>query len=130
MRDPLDTCLSCYFQDFGGNHPWVYDLENIAQVYKEYLRMMHYWQNDLGVPVFNVRYEELVENQEKLSKELINHIGLEWDENCIQFHENKRFIWTASYDQVRLPMYKKSVARWKNYEQQLSRLIEILGINM
>ena len=130
MRDPLDTCLSCYFQDFGGNHPWIYDLENIAYVYKEYKRMMSYWQNELGISIHNVRYEELVENQEKISKELISYIGLDWDEQCMQFHKNKRFIWTASYDQVRQPMYKKSTARWKNYKQQLSPVINILGINV
>jgi len=129
MRNPLDTCLSCYFQDFGTNHPWIYDLKDIASVYKEYLRMMRYWQNELNIPMYNVKYEELVENQEKISRELISYIGLEWDEQCLQFHKNQRFIWTASYDQVRQPMYKKSTARWKNYEQQLSPLINILGIN-
>lgn len=126
IRDPLDTCLSCYFQDFGGDHPWIYDLEDLALVYKEYLRIMHYWQYDLGVPVYEVNYENLVENQEKISRELINYVGLEWNEQCMQFHENKRFIWTASYDQVRQPMYKKSIARWKNYSQQLTPLINIL----
>ena len=127
MRNPLDTCLSCYFQDFGGDYPWIYDLDNLALVYNEYIRIMHYWQHKLGVPIFNVRYEELVENQEMISKELINHIGLEWDDRCLKFHENRRFIWTASYNQVRQPMYKKSVSRWKNYEQKLSQVISVLG---
>jgi LPS sulfotransferase NodH len=127
MRNPLDTCLSCYFQDFGGSHPWVYDLENIAYVYKEYSRIMNYWQNESGINMYNVKYEQLVQNQEKISRELINYIGLDWNEQCIQFHKNERFIWTASYDQVRQPMYKKSTARWKNYEQELTQLINALG---
>jgi len=127
IRNPLDSCLSCYFQDFGTNQPWIYDLENIAHVYEEYLRMMSYWQNETEIPIHNVKYEELVENQEIISKKLISQIGLDWDSQCLQFHKNERFIWTASYDQVRQPIYKKSTARWMNYQQQLTPLINILG---
>ena len=130
MRNPFDTCLSCYFQDFGSNaHPWIYNLENLAYVYNEYIRLMHHWQQVCGIKMYDVKYEDLVQNQEIISKELLKHIGVQWDKRCMNFHKNKRFIWTASYEQVRQPMYIRSVARWKNYKKQLKPLIDIIGNN-
>jgi hypothetical protein len=73
-----------------------------------------------------VQYEELVMNQEKISKQLIDYIGLEWDENCMDFHNNKRSVMSPSNLQVRQPMYKSSMNRWKLYENHIQPLIEVL----
>lgn len=127
IRDPLDTCLSCYFQDFSQNHPWIYNLQDTGRMHLEYQRLMQHWKNVLNIPILDVCYEELVDNQEEISRKIISFCKLEWDESCLQFHKNERFIWTASYQQVRQPMYKKSVARWKNYEQHIEPLKKILG---
>ncbi len=126
MRDPLDTCLSCYFQDFSRTHPYSYDLENLGAFYRGYEKIMRHWKSILSIPVIDVQYEELVSNQEPISRSMIEFCGLEWDEQCLQFHKTERFVGTASYDQVRQPIYKKSSGRWKNYEQHLGPLKEAL----
>ncbi len=89
--------------------------------------MMSHWENVLTIPVMDVSYERLIAEQETVSRELVEFCGLEWDESCLQFHETKRFVATASYDQVRRPLYRKSVARWKHYEKHLGPLIRALG---
>lgn len=126
-RDPMDTCLSTYFQDFSRSHPYSYDLYNLGAYYKEYRNVMRHWKNVLRIPILDVQYEDLIDNQELMSRKLLEFCGLEWDDRCLQFHETKRFIGTASHDQVRRPLYKKSVARWKNYEEYLGPLKEALG---
>jgi len=126
MRDPLDTCLSCYFQDFSRTHPYSYDLGNLGAFFRGYEKIMQHWKSILSIPVIDVQYEELVSNQEQVSRSLIEFCGLEWDEQCLQFHKTKRFVGTASYDQVRQPIYRKSAGRWKNYEQHLGPLKEAL----
>jgi len=126
MRNPLDTCLSCYFQDFSGNHAWIYDLKNIGKVYLEYRRVMQHWKSVLDIQILEVQYEELVDKQDTMSRQIIDFCNLEWDDECLNFHENKRFAKTASYNQVRQPMYKKSVARWKNYEDKIGDLKKTL----
>ncbi len=123
-RNPLDTCLSCYFQDFHSHHPYIYNLKHLGQVYNEYLRVMKHWKKVLSIPVLEVDYEELVGNQEVISRKMIEFCDLEWEEACLNFHKNKRLTLTASYDQVRKPIYKKSVQRWKNYESHIGELIK------
>jgi len=77
----------------------------------------------------DVVYENLMENQQEVTRKILEYCGLDWDDNCLNFHQNKRDINTPSYDQVRKPLYKKSVARWKNYEVYLKPLIDRLGLN-
>jgi len=127
MRDSLDTCLSIYFQVFNYSHSYATDLAHIGAYYKEYRRMMAHWQSVLDVPIFDVRYEELVADQERVSRELVAFCGLEWDARCLQFHTSERVVATASFDQVRKPVYRSSVRRWKNYERHLGPLLEALG---
>lgn len=122
LRDPLDTCLSTYFQDFGPSHPYASDLRNIGVFYKEYERLMAHWIEVLDIPILEVRYRELVADQERVSREMIEFCGLEWDDHCLLFHETKRSVATASYDQVRRPMYETSIERWRNYEKHLEPL--------
>jgi tetratricopeptide (TPR) repeat protein len=126
-RNPVDTCLSIYFQNFSRGHAYATDLADIGFVYREYRRLMAHWHEVVPTPVFECSYEELVANQEDVSRRLIDFIGLEWDDACLAFHKNKRVIHTASYDQVRRPIYQQSVQRWRRYERHLDPLFEALG---
>lgn len=125
-RDPLDTCLSCYFQDFFQGVDWCYDQTNLAAYYLGYEKLMKHWKQVLSIPIIDVSYENLVANQENISRELIEFCGLDWMDECLNFHKTKRLVTTASYDQVRKPIYKKSVSRWKNYEVQIEPLRKAL----
>lgn len=122
-RDPLDTCLSTYFQDFSTVHPYAYDLENLAAYYQGYLKLMSHWRRVIKLPMLEVSYEDLIARQEEVSRSLVEFCGLPWDDSCLQFYKNGRHVRTASYDQVNRPLYAKSVARWKNYEKHLGSLI-------
>ena len=87
---------------------------------------MRHWLNVLRIPVMEIEYEKLVSEQERFSRKLVEFCELEWDDNCLQFHQTKRFVGTASYAQVIEPMYSRSVARWKNYEKHIKPLIAAL----
>lgn len=129
QRDPIDTCLSIYFQDFNEKHDYARDLFKIGTHYNQYLSLMTHWQHILNLPIFTVRYEELIENQEKITNDLLEFCGLDWEDSCLDFYKLKRTINTPSYDQVRQPLYKKSVGRWRNYEKYLEPLMEGLQRN-
>ena len=87
---------------------------------------MAHWHNLFPSEIFDIRYDDLISNQEKASHELIEYLNLDWDENCINFHDNKRAVRTASNLQVRQPIYNNSVERWKRYKDHLEPLIEVL----
>jgi tetratricopeptide (TPR) repeat protein len=126
MRDPRDTCLSIYFQNFDESHYYANRLENIGIYYNLYHRVMRHWKSLLDIPILEIQYEELVKDQEKISRRLIEFVGLEWDDRVLRFHESERSVVTASYDQVRQKIYTGSTARWKNYEKHLTPLLEAL----
>lgn len=121
-RDPMDTCLSCYFHDFAGAHPYAYDLEDLGYYYREYERLMDHWRRLLGSQLFEVQYEELVADLEGVSRKMVDFCGLEWSDDCLRFYDSKRLVHTASYDQVRRPIYSKSIGRWRHYESHLEPL--------
>jgi len=126
-RDPLDTCLSIYFQNFSHAHGYASQLDNIAHYYLDYTRLMGHWKGVLDVPIKDVHYDHLVTDAESETREILKFIGLEWDSRCLKFHESGRAVSTASYDQVRQPLYTRSVQRWKNYERHLEPLKRILA---
>ena len=126
IRDPRDTCLSIYFQDFDGSHYYANRLGNIGIYYSLYRRVMKHWKSLLDIPILEIRYEDLVNDQEKKSRELIDFVGLKWDERVLKFYESKRSVVTASYDQVRQKIYTESTARWKNYEKYIEPLVDAL----
>ncbi len=126
-RDPVDTCFSIYGLPFGASHPYTHSLGHLGSYYLEYLRLMEHWKSVLSVPILEVQYEELVDDQEGVSRQMVEFCGLPWDERCLNFHEVERVVTTPSYDQVRRPIYKKSVARWKHYESHLGPLIAALN---
>ena len=124
-RDPLDTCLSCYFQNFGSANSGLGFTANLAALgtyYHQYQRLMQHWKATLDLPVLDVSYEALVANQEKVTHQILEFCGLPWDKQCLKFYDSGRVANTPSYDQVREPIYQKSVQRWKHYEQYLEPL--------
>jgi tetratricopeptide (TPR) repeat protein len=125
-RDALDTCLSCFFQNFAASVPHALDLEHLGRYYRAYERLMAHWSRILPVPVFELPYEELTADPEPMSRRLIAFCGLEWDDHCLRFHETERPVRTASLLQVRRPIYRSSVGRWRNYEAFLGPLIKAL----
>ena len=126
MRNPLDTCLSIYFQYFTQRNDYAYDLYTIGRYYNLYRKMMLHWYNSSYINIFNVSYENLVADQEHLTHELINYIGLDWDEKCLHFYNNDNYVTTSSVDQVRKPIYKNSVNRWEKYKKHLEPLINTI----
>ena len=126
-REPLDVALSIYFSQFVGDHPFAYDLEDIAFEYGQYQRLMSHWNQVLPISVHGVDYEALVANPEEISRALVESCGLEWDDRCLRFYENSRPVHTASNWQVRQPIYPRSVGRWKNYEKYLGKVMRVLG---
>ncbi|MGE0083702.1 MAG: tetratricopeptide repeat protein [Desulfococcaceae bacterium] len=125
-RNPKDTALSVYFQNFLGSHTYSFDLESIGIYYREYARLMRHWQDLPGISLLNVCYEELVENPEKISRQMLDFIGLEWDEICLKFYQSERSVMTSSFQQVREPIYKQSAGRWKHYEKYLKPFADAL----
>ena len=128
-RHPLDTCLSCYFQNFTGGSEFSFDLVELGDFYRNYLKLMSHWRDALHVPMLEVDYEQLVQDPEPGVRQILNFCGLDWEPDCLKFHKSKRAINTASYQQVRKPIYTRSAGRWKNYEKHLDPLIESLRID-
>ena len=127
MRDPRDTCLSIYFQNYAWLHRYSSDLEWLGTYHNEYNRLMQYWKNTLSIPILEFHYEETVNDQEAMTRKLLDFCDLEWNDQCMEFHKSKRHVVTASYDQVRQKMYTQSQARWKNYEPNIQPLLNSLG---
>lgn len=126
-RDPIDTCLSCFFTNLVGPHAFNCDLVMLGRWYKQHERVMAHWRSVLPLRIYDAKYETQVEDQEGESKRLIEFLGLPWDDSCLKFYETSRVTLTPSADQVRQPIYRKSIQRWKNYERHLGPLIEALG---
>ncbi|HEY6335355.1 MAG TPA: sulfotransferase, partial [Alphaproteobacteria bacterium] len=127
MRDRLDTCLSCYFQDLAEPTPFTNTLDRLGQYYRQYERLMAHWRNVLPRPMLEVRYEELVADPERWCRRILEHCALPWDEGVLRFFATDRPIQTASFWQVRQPIYLSSVGRWKHYRAHLAPLFEALG---
>ena len=119
-RDPIDTCLSCYFQNFSLAHSFTLDLSDIAHYYQEHHRLMNHWRTVLPQgSILDVPYEELVTDQEGWTRKILDFIELEWDMRCLNFQATERPIATASFWQARQGIFKTSVQRWRNYEKFL-----------
>jgi len=129
QRDPRDVCLSIYFQRFDASMTFTTDMQELAEYYLAYSRIMEYWHAVLDIKILDVRYEDLVADQETMIHKMIDFCGLDWDARCLDFHKSDRDVHTPSYDQVRQPMYSRSAGRWKNYREQLAPLIGALGLD-
>jgi tetratricopeptide (TPR) repeat protein len=124
-RDLRDVAVSCWMTHFRQIR-WANDGEHIVSRFREYQRIMDHWSQVLPSPVLDIDYEETVEDLEGVARRLLSWCDLEWDPACLEFHRTQRPVRTASVMQVRQPVYKHSVARWKNYEPTLGPLFRQL----
>jgi hypothetical protein len=120
-RDLRDVALSCWITQFR-QIPWANNVEHIASRFGQYQRVMEHWRRVLPVPMLDVDYEEVVANLESVTRRVLDFCGLEWEPACLEFHRMHRPVRTASVTQVRQPIYRHSVARWRNYEKLLPPL--------
>lgn len=128
VRDARDTCLSCYFQNFGHTQRYASNLRDLASVYNAYRALMRHWHATLQLPLFDVHYEALVSEPEATLRQLLAFCDLPWQDACLQFHRNPRQVRTASYNQVRQPLYRSAVGRWQHYQAHLGELLEALEL--
>ena len=128
VRDPADTCLSCFSTHFTNGNEHTYDLAELGRYYRHYRELMAHWRDVLPPGrILDVRYEELVADLESVARRIIAHCGLDWDARCLDFHRTQRPISTASATQVRKPIYRNSVERWRKYEPFLGPLLSELA---
>ena len=126
-RHPLDCCFSCYKHYFPGGQPLTWNLRVVGRAYADYVELMAHYDKVLPGRVHRVIYEQVVENPEEEVRRLLDYVGVPFEEQCLRFHETKRFVRTISAEQVRMPLYKSGVAQWKHYETWLGPLKETLG---
>ena len=121
-RNPLDGCFSCFKQFFAKGQHFTYDLDDIARYYKDYERIMLFWNTIFPDSIYKIVYEDVIENPKSEVKKLLNYLELDFEESCMDFYKSKRPVKTASSEQVRQPIYKSGVNYWKNYESNLTVL--------
>ena len=128
MRDPMDSCFSCFSRLFNENNlGFTYDLETLGRYYVRYSKLMRHWHAVLPPgTILDLRYEDMVADTEGQARRLLDYLDLPWDEKCLDFHQNKRQVKTASAAQVRKPIYKTSLARWKRFGGHLDPLFELV----
>jgi tetratricopeptide (TPR) repeat protein len=128
VRDPVDTCVSCFSKLFSAEQNHTYDLGELGRYHRRYQRLMDHWHRVLPAGrILDVSYEAVVADLEGAARRILAHCGLPWDERCLAFHETDRPVRTASATQVRQPIYKTAVGRWRVYEDHLGALLAALG---
>ena len=129
VRDPVDTCVSCFSRLFATGQYFTYDLAELGRYYRYYRELMTHWRSVLPAgAMLDVSYEDVVDDLEEQARRLIDYCGLPWDDRCLSFHKTSRPIATASNVQVRQPLYRSSVARWRRYEAYLQPLLAELDL--
>jgi tetratricopeptide (TPR) repeat protein len=128
-RNPVDTCLSCYFQQFSGALNFTLDLEDLSYYYRQHHRIVKHWRAVLPPgSLLEVPYEQLVAEPEPWIRRILDFIGLEWDDRCLEFHRTRRVVATASNWQVRQRIYRSSVERWRNYKKFIGPLRQLQNL--
>ena len=127
-RNPMDNCFAIFKKDFSGAHEYAYDLTELGQFYNLYQDLMAHWDKVLPNFVYTVSYEDLVSDQRKQTKNLLDFCSLPWDDACLTFYKKERIITTASFAQVRQPLYRDSVELWRRYEKYLEPLKKALHV--
>ena len=128
MRDPVDNCLSSYSKLFTMGQQFSYDLAELGRYYRMYTEMMAHWRSVLQPgDMLDVSYEEVVDDLEGQARRLIDYCGLPWDDRCLSFHNASSAVRTASSVQVRQPLFRSSLQRWRKYEADLGPLLRELG---
>ncbi len=128
VREPLDTCVSCFSKHFTTGHDFSYELGELGRFYRLYEELMQHWRTVLPPGrMLEVRYEDMVADMEAQARRLLAYCGLPWNDACLRFYESARPVRTASLAQVRRPIYASSVGRWKRYESYLLPLRQVLA---
>lgn len=127
VRDPRDTCVSCYTTSFQSDRGFTCDLTELGETYRLYWSLMSHWHAVLPDGLLEMRYESLVDDLEAEARRMVEYLGLEWSDECLDFHRNPRRVVTASMTQVRQPAYRSSVGRWRRYEDHIGPLLSALG---
>ncbi len=127
MRDPMNSCFSCYSRLFNETMEFAYNLQTLGNYYRRYMKIMQHWHSVLpSGTILDVNYEDVVADHESQARRMIEYVGLPWDDDCLEFYKNKRLVKTASVAQVRKPIYKSSLARWQHFEKHLGELRNIV----
>ncbi|HZQ11599.1 MAG TPA: sulfotransferase [Pseudolabrys sp.] len=130
VRDPIDTCLSCFSKQFMTGQLFTYDLGELGRYYRRYRSLMAHWRRVLPPDrILDVRYEDVVADLEGQARRILEHCGLPWDERCLAFHRNERPVRTASAAQVRQPIYGGAVGRWRDYKDFIAPLLNELRVS-
>ena len=128
LRDPVDTCVSCFSIMFSTGQHFSYELGELGRYYRAYRALMAHWRAILPSEVLlEVRYEDVVDDLEGQARRIVAHCGLPWDDACLAFHQTQRPVRTASALQVRQPIYRDSVGRWRRFGDRLTPLLDALG---
>lgn len=126
-RNPLDTCVSCWTKNFNDAHSYNRSLTDLGRYYAGYHDLMAHWRDVLPLTILEIDYEDYTRDLEATARRLVDFVGLEWDERCLEFHKLDRSVRTASQWQVRQPIYASSVGRWRNYMPMIEPLIDAMG---
>ncbi len=122
QRHPMATCYAIYKQLFRDPYPFSYDLDDLGRYFIAYSGLMDHWNHVLPGVVHTVAYENLVDDTETQARALLEYCGLDWQEQCLTFYENRQAATTASAVQVRKPIYRSSLERWRDYAEGLASL--------
>jgi len=126
-RDPRDVALSCFSTWFGFGHNFSYDLAELGRYIRAYQKLMAHWRAVLPASaMLEVDYEDIVGDLAGQARRIIDYCGLPWEDAVLSFHATERAVNTASTMQVRQPIYRSSIGRWRRYEKQLQPLLDVL----
>ena len=128
-RNPMDTCLSTYFQIFPEGINFAYDFEEMGRYYNCYRKIMRHWEMLFGDRIFRLSYEDLVGSPEPTLRKLLDKLGLNWSSKCLSHHKVVQRVDTLSLYQVKQPLHKRSKHRWRNYEEFLTPLKEFIQLD-
>jgi hypothetical protein len=123
----MDCCFSNYSQHFASGVNFSYDLAELGKQYRHYVRLMRHFDEVLPGKVHRIIYDDLIENTEAEVRGLLDYIGLPFDERCLRFFETKRAVHTPSAEQVRQPINRAGIDKWRLYEPYLGELVDALG---
>ncbi|MEX0707177.1 MAG: sulfotransferase [Woeseia sp.] len=127
-RSPRDNCLSIWFQQLGGNLSYATNLADTAHYYRQHERLMDHWQVNFGDSILTVDYDELVRAPEPVVRRMLDFLGMDWDERCLDFERAPGQVKTASVWQVREPLHERSSGRWRNYEPMIRSIDELMQL--
>ncbi len=125
-RNIMDNCLSIYFQDFVRGNSFSHDMDEIIHYHLQKERLMAHWQLIFPGQIYELNYEQLIDNQRQQTEKLLRFLGLEWQQSCINYHQNERLVTTHSSWQVRQPLYSSSKLRWKHYQKYFKELNNLI----